>query len=152
MGRDALNAERARRPSAQWQAARLFLNKCRGCTTSCQVRPGSLCHGPQAAGLRLSGKWRARPAHVSAPDPCTHQGPSRSGTLLEFGPTRRLRTCMYIWWSGLIGVWCLSLPRGALWPAYPVRSGAVLRVARRRRMGAVSPCYRRRYPDLGYRQ
>jgi hypothetical protein len=28
MGRDALNAERARRPSAQWQAARLFSNKC----------------------------------------------------------------------------------------------------------------------------
>jgi hypothetical protein len=32
----------------------------------------------------------ARPAHVSAPDPCTHQGPSRSRTLLEFGLTRRL--------------------------------------------------------------
>jgi hypothetical protein len=103
MGRDALNAEWARRPSAQWQAARLFLNKCRGCTTSRQVRPGSLCHGPQAAGLRLSGKWRARPAHVSAPDPCTYQGPSRSRTLLEFGPTRRLRTCMYI------GVRCPSV-------------------------------------------
>jgi hypothetical protein len=96
MGRNTLNTERARRPSAQWQAARLFLNKCRGCTTSRQVRPSSLCHGPQAAGLRLSGKWRARPVHVSAPDPCTPQGPSRSGTLLESGPTRGLRTCMYI--------------------------------------------------------
>jgi hypothetical protein len=95
MGRDALNAERARRPPAQWQAARLFLNKCRGCTTSRQVRPGGLCHGPQAAGLHLSGKWRARPAHVSVPDPCTHQGPPRSGTLLEFGPTWRLPTYMY---------------------------------------------------------
>jgi hypothetical protein len=73
MGRDALNDERARRPSAQWQAARLFLNKCRGCTTSRQVRPDSLCYGPQAASLRLSGKWRARSAHVSAPDPCTHR-------------------------------------------------------------------------------
>jgi hypothetical protein len=131
MGRDALNAERARRPSAQWQATRLFLNKCRGCTTSRQVWPDSLCHGPQAAGLHLSGKWRARPTHVSALDPCTHQGPSRSVTLLEFGPTRRLWTCMYI------GVRCPSLPRGALWPAHPVGSGAVLRVARRRRMGAV---------------
>jgi hypothetical protein len=152
MGWDTLNAERARRPSVQWQAARLFLNKCRGCTTSHQVRPSSLCHGPQAAGLRLSGKWRARPTHVSAPDPCTHQGPSRSGTLLEFGPTRRLRTCMYIgvrcpsvgirtYW-----VWCLSLPRGALWPAHLVGSGTVLRVARRRRMGAVSSCCRRGYP------
>ena len=95
MGRDALNAERACRLSAQWQAARPLLNKCRGCTTSHQVRPGSLCHGPQAAGLRLSGKWRARPGHVSAPDPCSYQGPPRSGTLLRFGPTRRLRTYMY---------------------------------------------------------
>jgi hypothetical protein len=95
MGRDALNAERARRPSAQWQAARPLLNKCRGCTTSRQVRPGSLCHGPQAAGLRLSWKWRARPGHVSASDPCSYQGPPRSGTLLRFGPTRGLRTYMY---------------------------------------------------------
>jgi hypothetical protein len=95
MGRDALNAERARRPSAQWQAARLFLNKCRGCTTSRQVWPGSLCHGLQAAGLHLSGKRRARPAHMSALDPCTYQGPPRSGTLLGFRPTRRLRTYMY---------------------------------------------------------
>jgi hypothetical protein len=61
MGRDVFNAERARRPSAQWKAARLFLNKCRGCTTFRQCRPGSLCHGPQAAGLRLSGKRRRGP-------------------------------------------------------------------------------------------
>jgi hypothetical protein len=146
MGRDALNAERARRSSAQWQAARLFLNKCRDCTTSRQVRPNSLCHGPQAAGLRLCGKRRARPAHVSAPDPCTHQGPSRSGTLLGFGPTRGLRTCMYIGARCPFEVWCLFLPRGAFWPAHPVGSGAVLRVARRRRMGAMSPCCRRGYP------
>ena len=113
MGRDALNAERARRPSAQWQAARLFLNKCRGCTTSRQVRPGSLCHGPQAAGLRLSGKWRARPAHVSAPDPCSYQGPPRSGTLLEFGPTRGLWT----YWDvlSLLATWCpLACPCGGV--------------------------------------
>jgi hypothetical protein len=43
-----------------------------------------------------------------------------------------------LWGSGLTEVWCLSLPRGALWPAHPVGSGAVLRVARRRHMGAVS--------------
>jgi hypothetical protein len=151
MGRDALNAERARRPSTQWQAARLLLNKCRGCTTSRQVRPSSLCHGPQAAGLRLSGKWRARPAHVSAPDPCSYQGPPRSGTVLGFVPTQRLRTYMYrgpvsFWGSGLTGMCCLSLPRGALWPAHVVGSSAVLRVARRRRMGAVSSCCRRGYP------
>jgi hypothetical protein len=56
MGRDALNAERARRPSAQWQAARPLLNKCRGCTALRQARPDGLCHGPQAVGLRLSEK------------------------------------------------------------------------------------------------
>jgi hypothetical protein len=56
MGRDALNAERARRPSAQWQAARPLLNKWRGCMALRQARPDGLCHGPQAAGLRLSGK------------------------------------------------------------------------------------------------
>jgi hypothetical protein len=72
MGRDTLNAERARHPSAQWQAVRPLLNKCRGCTTSRQARPDSLCHGPQAVGLRLSGKWRARPGHVSALDPCSY--------------------------------------------------------------------------------
>jgi hypothetical protein len=51
-----------------------------------------------------------------------------------------------LWWSGLTGVWCISLPRGALWPAHPVGSGAVLRVARRCRMGAVSSCCMRGYP------
>jgi hypothetical protein len=83
----------ARQCSAQ--AACPFLNKCRGCTTLRQARPDRLCHGPQAAGLRLSGKWRARPGHVSAPDPCSYQGPPRSGILLGFGPTWRLRTYMY---------------------------------------------------------
>jgi hypothetical protein len=33
--------------------------------TSRQVWPGSLCHGPQVAGLRLRGKRRARPTRVS---------------------------------------------------------------------------------------
>jgi hypothetical protein len=64
MGRNALNAEWARHPLVQWQAARPFLNKCRGCTTSRQARPVSLCHGPQASGLRLEreveGKARTR--------------------------------------------------------------------------------------------
>jgi hypothetical protein len=86
MGRDALNAERARRPSAQWQAARPLLNKCRGCTTLSQAWPDGLCHGPQAAGFCLSGKWRARPGDVPVPDPYSRQGPPRSGTLLRFGP------------------------------------------------------------------
>jgi hypothetical protein len=76
-------------------AARPLLNKCRGCTTSRQARPNSLCHGPQTVGLHLSRKWRARPGHVSPPDPCSYQGPLRSGTLLRFGPTRRLQTYIY---------------------------------------------------------
>jgi hypothetical protein len=54
MGQDALNAERARRPLAQWQAARPLLDKCRGCTALRQARPDGLCDGSQAAGFRLS--------------------------------------------------------------------------------------------------
>ena len=56
-----------------------------------------------SSGSPLEREAKARPAHVSAPDPYTHQGSSRSGTLLEFGLTRRLRTCMHI------GVWCPSV-------------------------------------------
>jgi hypothetical protein len=95
MGHDTLNAERARRPSAQWQAERPLLNKCRGYTALRQAWPDGLCHGPQTAGLRLRGERRARPAHVSAPDPCIPQGPSHFGTLPGFGPTLGLWTYMY---------------------------------------------------------
>jgi hypothetical protein len=80
MGRDVFNAERARRPSAQWQAARLFLNKCRGCTTSRQGRPGSLRHGPQAADPRLSGKRR------QGPHTCQRRTPAHTRVLLAPGP------------------------------------------------------------------
>jgi hypothetical protein len=38
------------------------------------------------AGLRLSGERRARPGHVSAPDPCLCRGPLRPGTLLRPEP------------------------------------------------------------------
>jgi hypothetical protein len=148
MGRDAINAERAHRPSARWQAARLFLNKCRGCTTSRQVRPGSLCCGPQAAGLRLSGKRRAGPAHVLASDPCTYQGPPRSGTLLGFGPTRRLWTHMY--WGPVSFCGGPNLLECGVFPChvapFGLGSGAVLCEARGRRMGAASSCCRRGYP------
>jgi hypothetical protein len=51
IGQDALNVERARRPSAWWQAARPFRNKCRGCAALGALRqawPIGLCHGPQA--------------------------------------------------------------------------------------------------------
>jgi hypothetical protein len=36
-----------------------------------------------AASFRLSGERRARPGHVSAPDPCLYPGPLRLGTLLR---------------------------------------------------------------------
>jgi hypothetical protein len=39
-----------------------------------------------AAGLSLSGKCRARPGHVPAPDPYSCRGPPRSGTLPWPGP------------------------------------------------------------------
>jgi hypothetical protein len=39
-----------------------------------------------AAGLRLSGKRRARPGHVPAPDPYSCRGPPRFGTLPRPGP------------------------------------------------------------------
>jgi hypothetical protein len=158
MGQDTLSTERARRPSAQWQAARPFFNKCRGCMTSRQVWPDSLCHGPQAAGLRLSGKWRARPGHVSARDPCSHQGPSRSWTLLRYGPTRRLRTYMYrvpvsfcgvrTYWDVLsfLATWCpFGLPMRWGQALFPVWLGDVAWV---RRLNAVEEGT----PDLGYRQ
>jgi hypothetical protein len=48
--------------------------------------------------------------------------------------------------SGLTEAWCLSSPRGALWPAHLVELGMVLRAARRRRMGAMPLCCRRGYP------
>jgi hypothetical protein len=80
MGHDVFNTERARRPSAQWQAARLFFNKCRGCPAFRQGRPGSLCHGPQAAGLQLSGMRRR------GPHTCQRRTPAHTRVLLVPGP------------------------------------------------------------------
>jgi hypothetical protein len=51
-----------------------------------------------------------------------------------------------LWGPGPTGMCCLSLPRGALWPAHVVGSGVVPRVARRRRIGAAPSCCRRGYP------
>jgi hypothetical protein len=66
MGQDTLNAERARRPSQQWQAARPFPNKCRGCMTSRQVRPDSLCHGATSGGSPLEQEVEGKAqTHVS---------------------------------------------------------------------------------------
>jgi hypothetical protein len=91
-GQDALNAERARRSSAWWQAARLLSNKCRGCGVM------GLASGPAhwlmsratshaaATGFCLSGERRVGPGRVSAPDPYSSRGSPRPGTLLRPGP------------------------------------------------------------------
>jgi hypothetical protein len=59
IGQDTLNAERAHRLSAWWQAARPLRNKCKDCTAAWafhQARPVGLRYGPQAT----------RPRRVSA--------------------------------------------------------------------------------------
>jgi hypothetical protein len=91
-----------------------------------------------AAGFRLSGKRRARPGPVSAPDPCSCRGPLRLGTLLGPGPysggpdmsPRELRARIHRGPDPTVlpGTYYPSSPRGALRPAHVVGSGAALRV------------------------
>jgi hypothetical protein len=109
-------------------------------------------------GLRLSEKWRARPRHVSAPDPCSYQGPPRSGTLLGFGPTRRLWTYMYRGSVSFCGgpnlLGCVVAPCHVAPFGLPMRWGQASSpvwlgdVAWVRRLYAVEVGT----PDLGYRQ
>jgi hypothetical protein len=112
-----------------------------------------------AAGLCLSGECWARPGHVLAPDPYSCRGPPRPGTLLSTGPllvpSWELRTCTYRGPVSLYGgpdpmmphgMYYLSLPHGALRPAHVVGSGAVLRVAWRRRTCTAPSYCRRGYP------
>jgi hypothetical protein len=83
----------------------------------------------------------AYPKVLLVPEPCRGSDlPWGSGPVCIQGPGDPL------WGSGLIEAWCLSSPRGALWPAHPVELGAVLRAARKRRMGAMPLCCRRGYP------
>jgi hypothetical protein len=127
-----------------------------------------------AAGLRLSEKRRARPGHVSAPDPYPCRGPPRPGTLPRPGPywggalslfegpimsSWELRTRSNRGPASLAGPdpsmhlekYYLSLPRGAPSLAHVVGSGATLRMIWRCGTGA-APSYRRRgTPDSGYR-
>jgi hypothetical protein len=100
-----------------------------------------------AAGFRLSGERRARPGHVSAPDPCLCRDPLRPGTLLRPGPhsggggggTRHVSSKApgsYSQGSGvplggtdptvLPGTYYPSSSRGALRPAHVVGSGVAL--------------------------
>jgi hypothetical protein len=115
-----------------------------------------------AAGLRLSGERRARPGHVSAPDPYSCRGPPHPRTLPRPGPYSEgpgahprdptcllweLRTCTYRGPVSLCGgpeptmhprMYYLSLPHGAFKPTHVVGSGVVLRVAWRCHTGATS--------------
>jgi hypothetical protein len=152
IGQDALNAERARRPSAWWQMARPFRNKCKRLHNRMGLTSGSTrwlmsraTSHAAAASFRLSGERRARPGHVSAPDPCLCRGPLHPGTLLRPGPhsgrpdmsPRELQTHTHrgsVFFCGgpdptvLPGMYYPSSPRGALRPAHVVGSGATLRV------------------------
>jgi hypothetical protein len=128
-----------------------------------------------AAGLRLSGERRARPGHVPAPDPHSCLGPPIPGpccgldlTRRDLGPSEGPGMPSWESWTVFeapgcayrgpvflcggpdpmmhLGVYYLSLPRGAPRPAHVVGSGAVLRVARRRRTCTVSLYCSRGYP------
>jgi hypothetical protein len=116
-----------------------------------------------AAGFRLSGERRARPGHVSAPNPCLCRDPLRLGTLLRPGPhsggpdmsPRELQARTHrgpVSLCGgpdptvLPGMYYPSSPRGALRPAHVVGSGAALRVIWRCRTGAAPSYCRRGYP------
>jgi hypothetical protein len=124
------------------------------------------------AGLRLSWEHRAKTGHVPAPDPHSCRGSFRPGALLQPGPyserpgARRhafLGVPDHIRGSGLCvqgsgdpqwrsgpddasWVHYLSLPRGAPGLTHVVGSGAVLCVARRRRMCTTSLYCSRGYP------
>jgi hypothetical protein len=83
----------------------------------------------------------AYPRVLLVPEPCRGSDlPQGSGPVCIQGLGDPL------WGSGLTKAWCLSSPHGALWPAHLVELGAVLRAARRRRMGTMPLCCRRGYP------
>ena len=170
IGQGALNAERARCPSAWWQAARPLRNKCKRLHSRMGLTSGSArwlmsraTSHAAAASFRLSGERRASPGHVSAPDPCLCQGPFCPGTLLRPGPhsrglsmpPRELRACAHRGPVLLCGgsdptvlprTYYPSSPRGSLRPAHVVGSGATLRVTWRCRTGAAPSYCRRGYP------
>jgi hypothetical protein len=157
MGRDTFNAERACRPSTQWQAACLFLNKCRGYATFRQGRPDSLCHGPRAAGLSMSGKrrrgshtcQRRTPAHTRvhfAPGPCWSSDLPGGTRLVYRGP---------VFFHG-----GLALPGCGVFPCHMASFGLPIRRGQARssaRLGDVAwvRCLHAAgegTPDLGYQQ
>jgi hypothetical protein len=100
------------------------------------------CAGVGEQGLRTcQHRTPAYPKVLLVPEPCRGSDlPSGSGPVCIQGPGDPL------WGSGLTEAWCLSSPRGALWPAHPVELGAVLRATRSHRMGEIPLCSRRGYP------
>jgi hypothetical protein len=87
IGQDTLNAERARRPSAWWQAARPLRNKCRGYTavwTLRQARPVGLCHEPQATRQQRVSAWAGSVGQGL--DMFRHRIPTHARILLVPGP------------------------------------------------------------------
>jgi hypothetical protein len=157
MGWGALNAERARRPSAWWQAVRPLCNKCKGCMavwTLHQARPADLCHGPHAT--RQQRAFDRAGSVGQGLDTCRHRTPTHVGVLLVSGLCQdpdltggawslfegpgmsfwELRTRSYrgpVSLRGLdpsmhLGMYYLSLPRVAPSPAHVVGSGAALRM------------------------
>jgi hypothetical protein len=171
---DALNAERACRLSEWWQAARPLRNKCKDCTAAWalrEARPVGLQATSHAAavGFCLSGERRARPGHVSAPDPYLRRGLLRPGTLPRLGPhlggpgmsPQELRVRTHRGPTSLCGgpdptvfprTYYPSLPRGALRPAHVVGSGAALRVTWRCRRVQRLHTVEEGTTDSGYRQ
>jgi hypothetical protein len=135
------------------------------CLTSGSARWLTLRATSHAAvvGFCLSGERRARPGHVSAPDPYLRRGLLRLGTLPRLRPhsggpdmsPREFRVHTYRGPMSLCGgldptvfprTCYPSLPRGALRPAHVVGSGAALRVTWRCRTGAAPSYCRRGYP------
>jgi hypothetical protein len=170
MGQGALNAERARRPSAWWQAARPFRNKCKWMYGPC-VRLGPLAYvtghkpcgssGPLPKWEALGKAWtRAGTGPQLMPGSSSPRDLAKARTLLRGAwslfegpgmPSWELRTRSYrgpVSLGGLdpsmhLGMYYLFLPRGALSPAHVAGSGAALRMTWRCGTGA-APSYRRR--------
>jgi hypothetical protein len=87
IGQDTLNIERARHPSAWWQAARPLRNKCRGCAAlwaSRQAQPVGLCHGPQATRQQQVSAWAGSAGQGL--DACQHRTLTQAGVLSVPGP------------------------------------------------------------------
>jgi hypothetical protein len=150
MGHDAFNAERARCPSTQWQAARFSSINAGAARLFVRVGPVSYVMGHKQrvsswAGSGGEARTRVSAGPLHTPGSFSLRDPAGVRTYPKAPDSCVGVRCHYVR-SGLTGVWCFSLPRGVLWPAHPAGSGAVLHAARGRRMGAMPSCSMRGYP------